>query len=144
MNFPMCDLNTWFIVRMKVVEALDRPNGITTHSNKPSFVLKSVFHSSPSLILIWWYPLRRSILEKTLAPDKQSSKSSILGSGYRYFTVTLLIALESMHNLHVFPPFLGESKAGIAKRLMLSRMNPFSINFVICLLISSSSKGFIL
>ena len=110
----MCDLNTWFIVHMKVAEALDRPNVITTHSNKPSFVLKAVFHSSPSLILIWRYPLRSSILEKTLASDKQSSKSSILGSGYRYLTVILLIALESMHNLHVFPPFLGESKAGVA------------------------------
>ena len=140
----MCDLNTWFIVCMKVVGALDRPNGITTHSNKLTFVLKKIFYSSPSLILIWWYPLRRSILEKTLAPDKQYSNSSILGSGYWYLTIILLIDLESMHNLHVFPPFLGESKAGVAKGLMLSRMNPFSINSVICFLISSSSKGVIL
>ena len=140
----MCDLNTWFVVCMKVAGALDIPNDITTHSNKPSFNLKEVFHSSPSLILIWWYPLQRSILEKTLAPNKQSSKSSILGSGYRYFTVILLIALESMHNLHVFPPFLGERKAGVAQGLMLSLMNPFSTNSVIFLLISSSSKGVIL
>ena len=77
----MCDLNTWFIVRMKVAGALERPNSITTHSNKSSFVLKAVFHSSPSLILIWWYPFRRSILEKALAPDKQSSSHPFLVVG---------------------------------------------------------------
>ena len=74
-------------------------------------------------------------MEKTLARDKQSSKSSILGSGYQYFTVILLIALESMHNLHVFPPFLEESKAGVAQGLMLSCMTPFLL-----ILLSASSS----
>ena len=40
------------IRRMKVLGALDNPNGITSHSYNPSFVLKAVFHSSPSQILI--------------------------------------------------------------------------------------------
>jgi hypothetical protein len=31
-----------------VLGALVNPNGITNHSYKPNFVLKAVFHSSPS------------------------------------------------------------------------------------------------
>lgn len=34
------------MVCMRVAGALDNPNDIITHSNKPSLVLKVVFHSS--------------------------------------------------------------------------------------------------
>ena len=39
-------------MRMKVLGALDNPNGMKGHSNKPTRVLKPVFHSSPDLIRI--------------------------------------------------------------------------------------------
>ncbi|MFS7959420.1 hypothetical protein Hanom_Chr08g00690911 [Helianthus anomalus] len=51
-----------------VLGAFESPNGMTIHSYNPSRVLKAVFHSSPGRILIWWYPLRKSTLEKIVAP----------------------------------------------------------------------------
>ena len=68
--------NNWVITLMKVLGALDSPKCITNHSYSPSLVLNAVFHSSPSQILIWWYPLLRSILEKIMAPGIRSSISS--------------------------------------------------------------------
>jgi len=37
---------------IKVLEALDNPNGIINHSNRPPLFLKALFHSSPSLMRI--------------------------------------------------------------------------------------------
>ena len=45
---------TLFIIHMKVLGALDRPNDITNHLYNPSKVLKIVFHSFPGRIRILW------------------------------------------------------------------------------------------
>jgi len=87
---------------MKVLGAFVSPKGITIHSYNPLLVLKDVFHSSPSQILIWWYPLFKSFFEKYFAPLKQSIK----GNQNIYLIVILLIALESMHICHP-PSFFG-------------------------------------
>jgi hypothetical protein len=55
--------NIWFINLLKVLGALVSPKNMTNHSYKSYLALKIVFHSSPSFILIWWYPFLRSILE---------------------------------------------------------------------------------
>ena len=106
---------------MKVLGALVRPNGITSHSYRPCLVLKAVFHSSPSFMRTWWYPLLRSILENTTDPLSSSNISSNLGIGYRYLMVMLLMARQSTHMRHV-PSFLGTSRTGTAQGLRLSRM----------------------
>lgn len=77
---------------MKVLRVLERPNGITSHSYNLNFVLKVVFHSSPVATQIWWYPLHRSILEKTLDPTIMSNISSNHRIGKRYLIVMWLIA----------------------------------------------------
>jgi len=46
-------LNTLFINLINVLGALERSNRMTSHSYNPSLVLKTVFYSSLSLILIW-------------------------------------------------------------------------------------------
>jgi hypothetical protein len=51
-NFPMKYFTTSFINLINLLSAFVNPNGMTNHSNNPSFVLNVVFHSSPSLILI--------------------------------------------------------------------------------------------
>src|SRR5436190_12603456 len=43
-NFPIKGFSTWFINLMKVLGALLNPNGITSHSYNPSFVLNADFH----------------------------------------------------------------------------------------------------
>lgn len=75
---------------INVLGALVNLDGITNHSNKSSQVLKDVFHSSPSLIRIWWYPLLKSILENIFAPDKWSSISSRQGIGNMYLCIARL------------------------------------------------------
>jgi hypothetical protein len=42
------------IILMKVVGAFFKPKGITSHSKRPSFELKVVFHSSVCSIGTWW------------------------------------------------------------------------------------------
>jgi hypothetical protein len=51
-NLPMKSFSTSFINLINLLGAFVNPNGMTSHSYKPSFVLNVVFHSSPSLILI--------------------------------------------------------------------------------------------
>lgn len=106
---------------------LERPNCITTHSNNPIGDLKAVFHSSPTRIRTWWYPLRRSSFEKIFAPDKQSSSSSTLGIGNRYRIVILLMARMSTQSLQS-PFFSGTMRAGTAQGLILGRTNPCCIS----------------
>jgi hypothetical protein len=60
-------------------------------------------------IRIWWYPLRKSILEKTIEPLNSSSMSSNLGIGYLYRIMMLLMALQSTHMRQV-PSFFGTKK----------------------------------
>jgi len=66
---------------MKVLGALVKPKGITSHSYKLNLVLKAVFYSLPNFILIWWYPLLKSTFEKIIEPLNSSSMSSNLGIG---------------------------------------------------------------
>lgn len=54
--------------------------------------------------------------------------SSILGNGYLYFIVILLIALESVRILYS-PSFLGASTMGITHGLKLSLIEPFFKGF---------------
>jgi hypothetical protein len=126
-NLPLNARNTWFLKRINVLGAFVSQNGMTNHSYKPYLVLNAVFHSSPSFILIWWYPLFKSILEKIHDPYNSSSMSSSLGIGCRYFTVMLLTTRQSTHILHV-PSFLGTSSTDTAQELILSRIYPFIIN----------------
>ena len=51
-NFPMKGLKTSFISLMKVLRALDRPKATPSHLYNPYLVLKVIFHSSPSFIII--------------------------------------------------------------------------------------------
>ena len=51
-NLLMKGCRTWFITLMKVLGALDKPKGMTNNSNKPSYVLNVVFHSSHGLTQI--------------------------------------------------------------------------------------------
>lgn len=51
----------WIIILVpllawKYLDALDKSNDITNHSYHSSFVLKVVFHSSPSQMQILWFP----------------------------------------------------------------------------------------
>ena len=136
----MKSLKTSFINIIKVISALDNPNGMANHSYNPSFVLKDIFHSSPSLILVWWYPLFKSSFENHIAPLRKSIMSSILGNGNLYLIVILLISLESVHILHS-PSFFGVSTAGTAHGIRLFWTNPLSNNPWTCLLNSSFSWG---
>ena len=126
-NLTKNGFNTLCISLMNVLGSLINPNGITSHSYNSSFVLKIVFHSLPSLIWIWWYPLYKSILVKYVDPLKQSIKLSILSNGNLYLIMILLISLESVHILHS-PPFLGVSTTSTTHGLKLSLINPLSNN----------------
>ncbi len=53
---------------------------------------KAVFHSSPSLIRMRLYALRRSSLVKIVAPRRCSRAAGTRGSGYRNLTVMLFNA----------------------------------------------------
>ena len=128
---------------MKVIGALDSMNGITIHSYSPSLVLKAVFHSSPSRIWIWCYPLRKSILLKYLALDSTPIMSSKSGIGNRYLILILLIALIFVHVLHVLS-FFRVNNAGTTHGLMISLTTPFFISYVTCRLSSTCHVGLIL
>ena len=128
---------------MKLLGALDNPNGITIHSYSPSLVLKAVFHSPHSRIRIWWYPLRKSIFLKYLALASTSIMLSKHGIGNQYLMVILLIALLSVHILHVLS-FLGDNNVGTTQGLMLSLTKPFFISYVTCQLSSACCVGLIL
>jgi len=142
-NLLMNARNTWFIKHINILSGFVSPNSITNHSYKPCFILNVVFHSSPSFILIWWYPLFKSILEKIQDPCNSSNMSLSLGMGCLYFTVKLLTTHLSTHILHV-PSFLGKSSMGTSHGLILSRMYPFSISSSTCIwssFVSSWSHG---
>jgi len=142
-NFPKNSLRTWCMSLMNVLGALVKPKGMTNHSYNPNLVLKEFFHSSPSLILIWLYPLFKFILENMVAPCNSSIKSSNLGIGCLYLMIMLLIAQQYMHILHV-PSFLGTRITGIAQGLMLCCTYPFSNNSFTCFWISLASSRLVL
>ena len=117
--------------------------GITNHSYGSILVLKVVFHSSPSPILISWYPLFKSIFEKYFEPLKQSIKSSMQGNGNMYLMVILLISLESTH-MHHPPSLFGMSNVGTTHELKLSFINPLSKSSCTYFFIFPFSRGVIL
>jgi len=137
-NLPKNSLKTWFINLIKVLGALVSPEGITRHSYEPYLILNAVFHSSPSLILIWWYLFLKSILENTQAPCNSSRRSSNLEIGCSYLIVILLRALQSVHILQV-PSFLDTNITGTTHEIMLSCTHPLLINSLTCHWISSVS-----
>ena len=57
------------IYLVKVASALVKLKGMTNHSNKPSLVLKALFHTSMDSIGIWWYPDLRLSFVKNIAPS---------------------------------------------------------------------------
>ena len=128
---------------MKVLGALDNPNGITIHSYSPSLVVKAIFHSSPSQIWIWWYPLRKSILLKYLASDSTSILLSKCGIGNRYLMVILLIYMLSVYILHVLS-FFRVNNAGTTHGVMISLTMPFFISYFTYRLSSACCVGLIL
>lgn len=117
MNFPIEGQHI-YVIKIKLLGALERPNGITIHSYKSFIILKVVFYSSPSFIWIGWYPLRKLIFEKIDAPWSWSNKSLSLGIGKWYLIVILFTAWLSIHIRQV-SFFLGAKSAGTAYRLAL-------------------------
>lgn len=111
-NFLMKGLRIWVIsLIMALLGALHNPEGITFHSHNSSIVLSVVFHSSPYLILIWWYPPFKSSFENTCEPSNLSSISFSLGIKNKYLTVILLITLLSTH-IFFQMPYLFYDKQG--------------------------------
>jgi len=108
---------TSFINLIKVLGALV-PKRHYYHSYRPNLVLNAIFHSSPSFILIWWYQLRKSTLEKNIEPLNSSSMSSSLGIGCWYLIVILLMALQSTY-MRQLPSFFGTKITRTAQGLRL-------------------------
>jgi len=67
-KLPKYSLSTWCMNLMKVLGVLVKPKAMTNNSYSPNLVLKEIFHSFSSLILIWLYPLFKSNLENMVAP----------------------------------------------------------------------------
>jgi hypothetical protein len=108
---------------INILGAFVGPNDMTNHSYKPYLALKVIFHSSPSFILILWYQLFKSILEKIHATYNSFNMSSSLGIRCLYFTVMLLMVRQSIHILQVLS-FLDISITSIIQGLILSWMYP--------------------
>lgn len=82
---------------------------------------------SSSLILNWWYPNHKFILEKIYSPCNWSNKLSIFGSGYLFLIITLLSCQQSMHNLSD-PSFFFSNSSGVPHGETLG-WKPLSNNF---------------
>src|SRR6267142_2180489 len=82
---------TKFIIVWNVAGEFVRPKNITVGSNKPSFVMKAAFHSSPFLMRTLLYPQRMSNLVYNEHPLRRSTSCGISGSRYLFFIVQLLI-----------------------------------------------------
>ena len=96
----MNDLNTLYMNLVNVLGALDSLNGIIIHSYNSWWVLKVIFLSSLSLILIWWYSLLRSILDNTLDPANWSNMSSRHSMENLHYILIWLMAWLSTHILY--------------------------------------------
>lgn len=64
-----------------------------------SNALNVIFHSSPIMILVWWYSLNKSTIKNEYTLVIKSSVSSILDNGNLYLIVFLVMAWLSMHIL---------------------------------------------
>lgn len=127
----------------KVRGALEMSKDMANHSYKLSLVLNAVFHSFSGQILIWWYLLFKSILEKIWAATIISNMSFNLGIGKWYLTVTLLIDQLFTHILQE-PFFLDFRRVGTTQGLNLSLIKPFCNNSLSCLFNLACSLEFIL
>src|SRR6266542_1872451 len=126
-NFSRYFLNTWFIKRWKVAEALQRLKGILFHSNSPQRVIKAVTSLDFSFISTCQYPLAKSSEVNHPAPPKLANISVCRGIGYWFFLVTSLVFLKSRH-IRRLPSFLPTITIGVAQGLIDSLMIPFSNN----------------
>lgn len=84
------NLNTRFIKSIKAARALVNPKGNTKNSLDLYLVQKGNLGMSLAFIFNWCYLDIKSIFERTLSPFNWSNKSSILGKGYLFLTITLL------------------------------------------------------
>ncbi len=98
-NLSKKGLKTRFIKSIKAARAF----GLMRNSYCPNRVLKAVLSSG--LIWSWWYPNYRSIFEYTLDPWSWLNKSSILGNGYFFLTLTLLRSRLSTQRQSRMKPF---------------------------------------
>ena len=80
------------VVLKDVDGALQRPEGITTHSKAPNCTLKAIFSTSSPWIRIWWNPLTWSIFEETVETPSVLSMDWIEHKGYRSRTVRVFNA----------------------------------------------------
>ena len=126
-KFPMKGIRTSFMTCIQVLRALDKPKSMTSDSYNAYLVLKAIFRSSPSFILIWWYTLLWSILEKTVDLCNSSSISSNRGIENLCLMVMLFMVLKSTYIRQV-PSFSNTKRAGTEHRLKLSLMYPQSSN----------------
>jgi hypothetical protein len=69
MNLSNSGINTEFIRYINYAGAFIKPKDMTRYSYKPYLVENIVLAISCGLILIWWFPDLKSILENTLALD---------------------------------------------------------------------------
>ena len=95
---------------------------------------------SYSTTLHYQYPDRRSREVKYWAPPSWSTRSSLLGSGYRSFIVKLFKALKSIQNRRV-PSGFFTNRTGEPHGELDGLMAPDSNNSSICSFISSCSAG---
>src|ERR671933_2573168 len=114
-------MNLW-----KVLGALVSPNGMTKHSYEPYRVLKAVFHSWPSAILILLNPFLRSIFVYTFALEACSSNSFINGNGYLSLIVIAFSPLKSTTKRNPRPWGLGTKKQEAAAALLEGLILPCS------------------
>jgi hypothetical protein len=92
-NLSNSGIKIEFIRYIKYAGAFVRPKDMTRYSYNPYLVKNAVLGISCGLILIWWYPDLKSILENTLAFDSWSNKMSIRGKGYLFLIVTTFSGL---------------------------------------------------
>jgi hypothetical protein len=116
---------TFFLSLINMLDVFVNPNDMTNHSHNPSIILEDIFHSSPSRIWIWWYPLLKSIFEKTVTQYNWSSMSSNHGIEKLYLIVILLMTQPAITYANYL---FCVSKAGTTHELKFSWFNLFFNN----------------
>ena len=101
------------------------PNSITIYLKYLQRVLNAIFYSSPSTILIRWYPSLRSSAIKILVFPSRSLSSLILGSGYRSLIVISFSYLQSTYSQSV-PSFFSTNIIGYPTSNINSRIQPLA------------------
>ena len=75
-SWPVTSIRRW-----KVWAAFLSPNGIRRNSKRPKGVAIAVLGTSSAQTGTWWYPLTRSIFEKTWHPERSIARSWRCGMG---------------------------------------------------------------